>query len=387
MRPEDWLIRAYDRDRVRYVIAGISTLIVTVLALAGVSVLVFGRYENLSDDELRTYVLVTGSAVTLATALMAFLLRDIGLGAFHWIRNQNPATAAATWELGRQLQYRLPRAALVYPLLVIPAAVVTSATIGLPAFDTTLIAVYAALACFAAYVFCQFLVELFARPAVIEVASQLPAPITADDRAQSLSTKIILGLTALAVLAGLFATLLLTDSSAPHSETLENLALTIGLFAAVLLPFSFVVARTIVSQVADLAAGAEAVLAGELDTSIPVASFDELGMLAASFNRMVVGLREREELRGRNEELVTELQGSLNRITAASDEGRRRVERDLHDGAQQTLVLLNLKLGLAERQLAEDPAPPPASSPRHVPTLSAHSTSSATSPTASTRRS
>ena len=43
------------------------------------------------------------------------------------------------------------------------------------------------------------------------------------------------------------------------------------------------------------------------------------------------------------------------RIVAASDESRRRVERDLHDGAQQNLVLLNLKLGQIERAAAGNP--------------------------------
>ena len=35
---------------------------------------------------------------------------------------------------------------------------------------------------------------------------------------------------------------------------------------------------------------------------------------------------------------------------------RRRLERDLHDGAQQRLVALSLQLGLARRKLEDDPA-------------------------------
>jgi signal transduction histidine kinase len=70
---------------------------------------------------------------------------------------------------------------------------------------------------------------------------------------------------------------------------------------------------------------------------------------------MLDGLRERDALRGANAELVAELRASRDRVVAAADESRRRVERDLHDGAQQSLVLLNLKLGLAERTAGEDP--------------------------------
>src|ERR1700744_1156006 len=43
-----------------------------------------------------------------------------------------------------------------------------------------------------------------------------------------------------------------------------------------------------------------------------------------------------------------ELRASRARIVAAADETRRRIERDLHDGAQQRLVSLGLKLRLAE---------------------------------------
>jgi signal transduction histidine kinase len=42
------------------------------------------------------------------------------------------------------------------------------------------------------------------------------------------------------------------------------------------------------------------------------------------------------------------------RIVRASDEARRRIERDLHDGAQQTLVSLALALGMLEEELEAD---------------------------------
>jgi signal transduction histidine kinase len=58
-----------------------------------------------------------------------------------------------------------------------------------------------------------------------------------------------------------------------------------------------------------------------------------------------------EELQRRN----AELQASRLRIVAASDESRRQIERNLHDGAQQHLVALAVKVGLARQMLAADP--------------------------------
>ncbi len=49
---------------------------------------------------------------------------------------------------------------------------------------------------------------------------------------------------------------------------------------------------------------------------------------------------------------LEELRDSRRRLVAAQDEERRRLERDLHDGAQQQLVALKIKLGIA-KTLAE----------------------------------
>lgn len=53
--------------------------------------------------------------------------------------------------------------------------------------------------------------------------------------------------------------------------------------------------------------------------------------------------------------LVAELHDSRTRLIAASDDARRRVERDLHDGAQQQLVALAIALRGARRALDSDP--------------------------------
>ncbi len=52
---------------------------------------------------------------------------------------------------------------------------------------------------------------------------------------------------------------------------------------------------------------------------------------------------------------LAELRASRQRLVTAQDEERRRLERNLHDGAQQHLVALKVKLGLAEMLLERDP--------------------------------
>lgn len=58
----------------------------------------------------------------------------------------------------------------------------------------------------------------------------------------------------------------------------------------------------------------------------------------------------------RNVRLIGELRASRQRLVAAQDEERRKLERNLHDGAQQQLVALSIQLKLARTMLDRDPA-------------------------------
>jgi signal transduction histidine kinase len=65
---------------------------------------------------------------------------------------------------------------------------------------------------------------------------------------------------------------------------------------------------------------------------------------------------ENERLEAELRARVEELQTSRARLVEVSMGERRRLERDLHDGAQQRLVALSLQLGLARRKVDSDPA-------------------------------
>ena len=58
---------------------------------------------------------------------------------------------------------------------------------------------------------------------------------------------------------------------------------------------------------------------------------------------------------------IEEIEASRRRILRAEGEARRRIERDLHDGAQQHIVALTFKLGQIEHDLAAIPGGPAAS--------------------------
>jgi signal transduction histidine kinase len=90
-------------------------------------------------------------------------------------------------------------------------------------------------------------------------------------------------------------------------------------------------------------------LLGALTVSMPAAE-----PLSKMGEKLVTDLAAQAGLVLRNVRLIEELQESRRRIVAAQDERARKLERDLHDGAQQQLVALSIKLGLAEQLATRD---------------------------------
>ncbi len=58
----------------------------------------------------------------------------------------------------------------------------------------------------------------------------------------------------------------------------------------------------------------------------------------------------------RNVALIEDVRESRRRIVTAQDERARKLERDIHDGAQQQLVALSVQLRLAQQLVDRDPA-------------------------------
>jgi signal transduction histidine kinase len=106
--------------------------------------------------------------------------------------------------------------------------------------------------------------------------------------------------------------------------------------------------------------------------SVPVRHRDELlgaitlqkppnEPLSSTEDALVQDVASQAGLVLRNVRLTAELQASIDelrasrrRLVEAQDDERRKIERNLHDGAQQQLVALAVRLGLLER-VAEDP--------------------------------
>src|SRR5919107_2671050 len=95
------------------------------------------------------------------------------------------------------------------------------------------------------------------------------------------------------------------------------------------------------------AVGAPISVAGRL-WGVMIAGSTREGMLPEDTETRLAGFTELVATAIANAQAHAELTASRARIVAAGDETRRRIERDLHDGAQQRLVALAMQLRVAQ---------------------------------------
>jgi signal transduction histidine kinase len=112
--------------------------------------------------------------------------------------------------------------------------------------------------------------------------------------------------------------------------------------------------------------GSEDVTVPGADATVPVRHRDEtLGAISVlmppaepltpTHQKLLADVASQAGLLLRNVRLIEDLRASRQRLVAAQDEERRRLERNIHDGAQQQLVALAVKLRLVEGLTAKDP--------------------------------
>jgi signal transduction histidine kinase len=181
------------------------------------------------------------------------------------------------------------------------------------------------------------------------------------------------------------------DLHAARAGGLRNLGLLLAVLSVVT-ALGLVLRRSITQPLSEVSEGARTLSSGDLAFDVSYAGRDEIGDVAAAFrdlhvtaerlvgeiwatnaaisdnrldHRADVGAFEgtwAHLLAGMNDTIAAfararaDLAASRARIVAASDQARRRIEHDLHDGAQQQLV--SLGLGLRAAQKAVPPGQP-----------------------------
>lgn len=144
--------------------------------------------------------------------------------------------------------------------------------------------------------------------------------------------------------------IVLFDPGTRLNDTLAgNRLAVLGALAALALGLGWLLFRALVRPVVALAATAERIAAGELHVPFSAGGHDEIAQLGHSLERMRTEIGTKIALIERQAGELRELSA---RVVAAQDQERQRLARDLHDGIQQQLVLLRVRVGLAEEAAA-----------------------------------
>ncbi len=365
------LARLYARFGIGYLALVLAWLGCVVLAGGFLCLVVGTRLLAGSFRPPLDFVLITEAGIAVGCGIpFALIWREMRL-LIKWIRDGRPESAAATaWQSGITVIRRaLPRCVVLTSVLLIPAVVWAARHyhLGASGYPVAWLFAQLVIAMTATYTF--FVGEAMVRP-MVEDAARVMLPAGGVHRAQvGIRLKVLLALAVTTAFAVLVSQAIGSIGHSPASRVLGAVVIA----ALIALTFTPVLIRavtdSVVGPVRTLTSATARGAAGDLERLVPVTSDDELGVLTTGFNDMVLGLREREALRSDKVELNLALQASLEdlqqraeelrasrtRVVAAADSERRRMERDLHDGAQQQLVLLGLKLGLAARLIGQDP--------------------------------
>jgi signal transduction histidine kinase len=346
---ERWLTDPFDHAGWR----GVARRSMILAAVGGltwgcVAMVIGGLAGRMTKTELVWAVLINEGAILFALgALFVVVNRDVASFEVWDAAGRSPAEAP-----------HMLRIVLTSPLRWVNGGVGIYTVVGLPIVWVWFVAAVEPLAL--AIVLCVggflaatvvtwavslFVLELGTRPITARICAEFPHVSSQVGRGMSLRTKALVPVPALTLTTGISAGGLAGRLDDPVGQLATAVVVSLvfaGAFAVIL---RFAVTEAALRPVDDLIDGVERIATGDLGTRVPITSADELAVLGRAVNEMTERLVAHD----------AELRASRARIVAASDEARRNVERDLHDGAQQYLVLLQLRLGQVRRMLETDP--------------------------------
>jgi class 3 adenylate cyclase len=292
MAPFEWLYRKLGS---RYPKLFLAVELQAGFFVTAGTVILLGTYYDASFEEhallMAIAIVLTGISITFG--LIRILPRMDPIR--DWIAGKrSKEETERAWEAAVGLPLALTRDEMLIPLfgVVLPATAAAVAIFGLPwlgffpLFAAGIVAVtYGA-------ILHHLTLEIGLRPVLIEINRAVPPSLANRVAAVPLRIRLLAVLPMINVITGL------TVAALAGADSLGVAVLAaIGVATTISLELTILLTRSIMQPLADLQEATDRVSDGDYDAEVPVTTADEIGELAASFNGMVTGLRERERIR------------------------------------------------------------------------------------------
>lgn len=340
-----FFVRVYERFRPNYVhlLIAIVAVFIQVLVIPAYAALLRPIYDATWSEQLRVFLWFEVWLGTLGAAGMFVIARRRHQSAIRWLRDDSAIDVRDVWT---SAVLDFPRTVLLlvgwYALCCLPPAIYTGILLDFSLVTELLYIVGLGCLIAGAGVFIFLFFETALRPVVLrELAEELPASWIPPRPGLLLRRKLLIFLPAINLFNAMAVGAASTNDLDRDSRLAVIVLTALGLSGTLALAMNLMLRNSMLAPLDRLRTALQAVAGGDLRIQVPPMGGDELDEITAAFNDMTHRLAAAEE----------EMRASRARIVVAADTERRRMERDLHDGAQQHFVLLQLKLGLLERQV------------------------------------
>lgn len=282
-----------------YPAAFLTVELQSALLVTAATVGLFTFYYDSDGAELLQVLAVALALTALAIALVLprtyRRLRPIQ----RWIAGaRGPEETARAWSAAVGLPLELLRRDMPVPLAltVVPTCVAAVAILDLswvtffPILAGALVAVgYAAILHYLA-------IESGMRPVLVDINRVVSPRLHTRASALPLRVKLLATLPLINIITGLVVAAFTSDGGG-NADLGVDVLVAVAVATTISLELTIMLSKTLLRPIADLQRATEAVREGRYDVAVPVTTADEFGDLAASFNQMVSGLRERERIR------------------------------------------------------------------------------------------
>ncbi len=242
-----------------------------------------------------------------------------------WIEGERDTERTAeAWSAAVGLPLNLIKADLKIPTLVVvvPGCIAAAAFLHLAWWSFFPLVAGSFIALGYSGILHYLAIEAGMRPVLIDINQSVSPRLATSCGTVSLRTRMLTVLPAINVISGFIVAALTSNGGGISGSVL----IAVGIAGAVSLELTVLLTKSILAPIADLQKATHAIARGDFDSAVPVTTGDELGELAASFNQMVSGLAEREQLR---KAFGTYLDHSVAEILLSGDFPQEGVELDV----------------------------------------------------------